>query len=130
MIQNVNYAGCRRLKFFIQNGCPKAVNKSIHILALAPACFLLFSHILYTCCPHDIVDIRNACSVNRPMLRWVRKNGNKWKGVWDMELLSDDLLVDSYYMAVQLHLEAEFIRLLLNEMERRGINPDSYRIGA
>jgi Sporulation inhibitor A. len=47
-----------------------------------------------------------------------------------MELLSDDLLVDSYYMAVQLHLEAEFIRLLLNEMERRGINPDSYRIGA
>ncbi|WP_127534401.1 sporulation histidine kinase inhibitor Sda [Paenibacillus kobensis] len=47
-----------------------------------------------------------------------------------MELLSDDLLVDSYVAAVQLHLEPDFIRLLSEEMERRQINPESCRIGA
>jgi developmental checkpoint coupling sporulation initiation to replication initiation len=56
--------------------------------------------------------------------------GNEEKGVWDMELLSDDLLVDSYVAAVQLHLEPDFIRLLSEEMERRQINPESCRIGA
>jgi len=47
-----------------------------------------------------------------------------------MELLSDDLLVDTYQTAVQLLLEPEFIHLLSEEMERRQINPESYRIGA
>ncbi|GFN31250.1 sporulation histidine kinase inhibitor Sda [Paenibacillus xylaniclasticus] len=47
-----------------------------------------------------------------------------------MELLSDDLLIDSYVAAIQLHLEPEFIRLLSEELERRQINPESYRIGA
>lgn len=47
-----------------------------------------------------------------------------------MELLSDDLLVDTYHAAVQLHLEPDFIHLLSEEMVRRQINPESYRIGA
>ncbi|SMG56836.1 developmental checkpoint coupling sporulation initiation to replication initiation [Paenibacillus aquistagni] len=41
----------------------------------------------------------------------------------DMALLSDELLVDSYYQAVQLNLDEEFIALLLAEIQRRGLHP-------
>ncbi|EFM08741.1 sporulation histidine kinase inhibitor Sda [Paenibacillus sp. MMS18-CY102] len=47
-----------------------------------------------------------------------------------MELLSDDLLVDTYFAAIQLHLDQEFIRLISEEIMRRQINPESYRLGA
>lgn len=41
----------------------------------------------------------------------------------DMALLSDELLIDSYYQAVQLHLDEEFIALLLAEIQRRRLHP-------
>jgi developmental checkpoint coupling sporulation initiation to replication initiation len=47
-----------------------------------------------------------------------------------MEMLSDDLLVEAYYSAVQFDLEPEFIKLLAAEMIRRKLNPDTYRITA
>lgn len=47
-----------------------------------------------------------------------------------MEILSDDLLVDAYRMAVSYHLELDFILLLAAEMKRRQINPDHCRITA
>ncbi|RXZ84245.1 sporulation histidine kinase inhibitor Sda [Paenibacillaceae bacterium] len=47
-----------------------------------------------------------------------------------MEILSDEMLLDTYTCAVKLKLEAEFIGLLLTEIKRRGIHPDTARIGA
>ncbi|RIX53024.1 sporulation histidine kinase inhibitor Sda [Paenibacillus nanensis] len=38
-----------------------------------------------------------------------------------MEQLSDELLVDTYYAAVEYKLEPEFIRMLADEMRRRGV---------
>jgi|GEM_PF-1056498 len=40
-----------------------------------------------------------------------------------MRILSDELLLDSYHSAVRLHLDVEFIRMLANELKRRGITP-------
>lgn len=40
-----------------------------------------------------------------------------------MTLMTDDLLVDSYNQAVMLHLDEEFIALLLAEMQRRRLRP-------
>ncbi|WP_152396833.1 sporulation histidine kinase inhibitor Sda [Paenibacillus guangzhouensis] len=36
-----------------------------------------------------------------------------------MSILSDELLVESYYKAIELKLEGEFIRLLLAEIRLR-----------
>jgi developmental checkpoint coupling sporulation initiation to replication initiation len=47
-----------------------------------------------------------------------------------MEMLSDELLVDAYHMAIKIHLDAEFISLLAAEIRRRQINPDNFRITA
>ncbi|ALS26770.1 sporulation histidine kinase inhibitor Sda [Paenibacillus cisolokensis] len=47
-----------------------------------------------------------------------------------MELLSDELLVDTYFAAIQYKLDPEFIRLLAIELKRRKINPEAYEIGA
>ena len=41
-----------------------------------------------------------------------------------MTWMTDDLLVDSYNQAVMLHLDEEFIALLLAEMQRRRLRPD------
>jgi len=46
-----------------------------------------------------------------------------------VEILSDDMLLESYYTAVQLKLDPAFIRLLAAEMQRRNLKPD-LRIGA
>lgn len=42
-----------------------------------------------------------------------------------MELLSDELLVDTYVAAIQYKLDPEFIQMLQNEMKRRQINFDA-----
>lgn len=47
-----------------------------------------------------------------------------------MELLSDELLVDTYYAAIQFELEAEFILMLAIEMKRRCVNPELHKITA
>ncbi|MFC4775601.1 sporulation histidine kinase inhibitor Sda [Paenibacillus sp. GCM10023252] len=47
-----------------------------------------------------------------------------------MELLSDEMLVDTYHAAIQFNLEPEFIRLLIQELKRRQINPEASRITA
>ncbi|MCD9024166.1 sporulation histidine kinase inhibitor Sda [Cohnella sp. NL03-T5] len=44
-----------------------------------------------------------------------------------MRKLSDEALMDSYYEANKLLLEEEFIALLLEEINRRGIDVDSVR---
>lgn len=47
-----------------------------------------------------------------------------------MELLSDELLVETYMAAVQLNLDPDFIQMLIGELKRRQINPDKIRLGA
>ncbi|MGO4546538.1 sporulation histidine kinase inhibitor Sda [Paenibacillus sp. 2TAB23] len=47
-----------------------------------------------------------------------------------MELLSDEMLVDTYYAAIQFKLEPDFIRMLAIEMKRRRLNPETARITA
>ncbi|TVY08504.1 sporulation histidine kinase inhibitor Sda [Paenibacillus cremeus] len=46
-----------------------------------------------------------------------------------MKLISNEILVDSYFKAVSLHLEDDFVELLLEEIRRRQINLDYYRQG-
>lgn len=41
-----------------------------------------------------------------------------------MAMLSDEMLLDSYHMAIELQLEDDFIDLLLSEIIRRELNPD------
>ena len=40
----------------------------------------------------------------------------------DMRKLSDDLLIESYYKAIQLKLSPEFIRLIEKEIHRRSLS--------
>ncbi|GGF96889.1 sporulation histidine kinase inhibitor Sda [Paenibacillus abyssi] len=47
-----------------------------------------------------------------------------------MKILSDEMLVETYYVAVQLKLEPEFIALLQAEIKCRSIEPETFRIGA
>lgn len=46
-----------------------------------------------------------------------------------MRLISNEILVDAYFKAVDLQLEKEFLELLLEEIKRRQINLDYYRNG-
>ncbi|MEF3354620.1 MULTISPECIES: sporulation histidine kinase inhibitor Sda [Paenibacillus] len=41
-----------------------------------------------------------------------------------MAMLSDEMLLDSYHMAIELQLERDFIELLLGEILRRELNTD------
>ena len=41
----------------------------------------------------------------------------------DMRKLSDELLIESYYKAIQLNLSPDFIRLIENEIHRRSLSP-------
>lgn len=43
-----------------------------------------------------------------------------------MELLSDELLIDTYFAAIEYKLEPEFIRMLAIEVKRRGVDIASY----
>lgn len=40
-------------------------------------------------------------------------------------MLSDEMLLDSYHMAVELKLEREFITLLLAEIQKRNLDTNS-----
>ena len=40
-------------------------------------------------------------------------------------MLTDEMLLDSYHMAVELKLEREFITLLLAEIHKRNLDTDS-----
>lgn len=40
-----------------------------------------------------------------------------------VDILSDELLMDTYLKAIQLELDPEFIELLHNEIKRRSVNP-------
>lgn len=64
---------------------------------------------------------------------WIRGTlvllGNTWydkekyrKDELPMAMLSDEMLLESYYMATELHLDREFIALLLAEIHRRNLN--------
>ncbi|AKP47892.1 sporulation histidine kinase inhibitor Sda [Bacillus smithii] len=39
-----------------------------------------------------------------------------------MRLLSDELLIETYYKAIELKLSPDFIRLIETEMDRRALN--------
>lgn len=43
-----------------------------------------------------------------------------------MRLISNEILVDSYFKAIDLKLEQDFVDLLLEEIRRRQINLDFY----
>jgi len=47
-----------------------------------------------------------------------------------MELLTDEMLVDTYYAAIHFELEPEFISMLTIEMKRRRLNPEAIKITA
>ncbi|MCU6709824.1 sporulation histidine kinase inhibitor Sda [Paenibacillus sp. J5C_2022] len=47
-----------------------------------------------------------------------------------MDQLSDKLLIDTYYAAIEYKLEAEFIRMLAFEMKRRGLEAKDQRHSA
>lgn len=53
----------------------------------------------------------------------IRARKNR-KVVSVMAMLSDEMLLDSYHMAIELQLEDDFIDLLLSEIIRRELNPD------
>ncbi len=47
-----------------------------------------------------------------------------------MDRMPDDLLLESYFAAMKLRLDPEFIRMLALEMMRRNMKPAALRIGA
>lgn len=47
-----------------------------------------------------------------------------------MELLSDEMLVDTYFAAIEYNLDQEFIRMLAIELKRRQVNPETDKITA
>jgi developmental checkpoint coupling sporulation initiation to replication initiation len=44
-----------------------------------------------------------------------------------MRLMTNEVLIDAYFKARDLELEAEFITLLLDEIRRRKLNLEYYR---
>lgn len=44
-----------------------------------------------------------------------------------MDQLSDELLADTYYAAIEYKLEPEFIRMLADELKRRGVELSSHK---
>jgi developmental checkpoint coupling sporulation initiation to replication initiation len=53
----------------------------------------------------------------------IEKNGR----VIPLRILSNEMLIDSYFKAMDLKLDKEFIGLLRQEIERRNLNPKFYR---
>ena len=47
-----------------------------------------------------------------------------------MDRMPDDLLLESYFTAMKLRLDPDFIRMLALEMMRRNMKPATLRIGA
>ncbi len=50
-----------------------------------------------------------------------RKFGGELRKQVKMKSLSDDLLVETYYKAIELQLSTEFITLIREEIERRSL---------
>jgi len=46
-----------------------------------------------------------------------------------MRLINNEVLIDTYFKALDLELEVEFIRLLMDEIRRRKLNLDYDRNG-
>jgi developmental checkpoint coupling sporulation initiation to replication initiation len=44
-----------------------------------------------------------------------------------MRLMSNEILIDSYFKALELKLEVDFVKLLFAEIRRRKINLEYYR---
>ncbi|REK74576.1 sporulation histidine kinase inhibitor Sda [Paenibacillus paeoniae] len=44
-----------------------------------------------------------------------------------MDTLTDELLVDTYYAAIEYKLDPEFIRMLASEMKRRSVDLSSHK---
>lgn len=53
-----------------------------------------------------------------------RSRKNEERGVRGMAMLTDEMLLDSYHMAIELKLEREFITLLLAEIHKRNLDTD------
>lgn len=47
-----------------------------------------------------------------------------------MEQLTDELLIDTYYAAIEYKLDPDFIRMLADEMRRRGVDLSSHKFSA
>ncbi|WP_413241340.1 sporulation histidine kinase inhibitor Sda [Paenibacillus sp. 1P07SE] len=47
-----------------------------------------------------------------------------------MEILSDEMLIDTYQTAVHLELEPDFLQLLLAEIRRREVEANCSLVGA
>lgn len=47
-----------------------------------------------------------------------------------VRLMSNEILIESYFKALHLELEQEFVELLLEEIRRRKLNLDYYSDGA
>lgn len=47
-----------------------------------------------------------------------------------MEKLSNELLIDTYYAAIEYKLEPDFIRMIAAELKRREINLAAHKITA
>ncbi|WP_248927799.1 sporulation histidine kinase inhibitor Sda [Paenibacillus hamazuiensis] len=43
-----------------------------------------------------------------------------------MRMISNEVLIDSYYKALDLQLDKEFVELLLEEIKRRQLNVEFY----
>lgn len=46
-----------------------------------------------------------------------------------MEILSDEMLIDTYETAMHLELEPDFLQLLFTEIQRRDITADCSLVG-
>lgn len=44
-----------------------------------------------------------------------------------MKVINDETLIDSYFKALDLQLESDFVELLLAEIKRRNLKLDTYR---
>jgi developmental checkpoint coupling sporulation initiation to replication initiation len=89
---------------------------------------------IYTCYSHRIHNM--LCITGAVVLLFVPCYYDKeitkgWKkGCVVMELLSDEMLVDTYSAAMHFELEPEFIRMLAIELKRRRLNPEAEKITA
>lgn len=47
-----------------------------------------------------------------------------------MDILTDELLVDTYHAAIEYKLDPDFIRMLAQEMKRRNMSPPTRKNSA
>ena len=54
--------------------------------------------------------------------------GKQKEGIKIMAILTDEMLLESYHLAVELKLERDFIALLLAEIHKRELMPDQLEV--